>query len=60
MVGSRDDELKPSIRKACDAARQAGMDASYTEVRGGHDFAVWSAALATEMDWLATRLGLTS
>lgn len=60
VVGSHDDELKPAIRKACDAARQAGMDVTYTEVRGGHNFAVWAAALATEMDWLATRLGLTT
>ncbi|RZL82025.1 MAG: esterase [Rhodococcus sp. (in: high G+C Gram-positive bacteria)] len=60
VVGSRDDEVKPSIRNACDAARRAGMDVSYAEVRGGHNFAVWSAGLSTEMDWLATRLGLVS
>ncbi len=36
------------------------MDVTYTEVRGGHNFAVWAAALATEMDWLAARLGLTT
>lgn len=59
VVGSGDDELKPQIRKAYDAARQAGMEVSYMELRGGHNFAVWSTGLHAEMDWLATRLGLT-
>ncbi|MBC2638255.1 MULTISPECIES: alpha/beta hydrolase family protein [unclassified Rhodococcus (in: high G+C Gram-positive bacteria)] len=60
VVGSHDDQLKPRIRTANDAARRAGMDVSYAEVRGGHNFAVWSAGLSTEMDWLARRLGLIS
>ncbi len=31
------------------------MDVQYVEVPGSHSFAVWSAGLRQEMDWLAER-----
>ncbi|MFZ2174159.1 MAG: alpha/beta hydrolase-fold protein [Rhodococcus sp. (in: high G+C Gram-positive bacteria)] len=58
IVGNRDGDLKPAVQKAYAAAEHAGMDVRYLEVPGGHDFAVWSAGLAGEMSWLATRLGI--
>ena len=35
------------------------MDVHYVEVRGAHDFGVWSRGLVAEMDWLTQRLELT-
>jgi S-formylglutathione hydrolase FrmB len=60
VVGSSDDEYRDGQQKMAAAAKGAGMAVVYLEVKGGHSFAVWTAALRDSMDWLAARLGITS
>ncbi|OQQ28081.1 esterase [Prescottella equi] len=60
VVGTRDDAYRGGAQKVFAAARDAGMDVQYVEVPGSHSFAVWSAGLRQEMDWLAERMGLIS
>ncbi|GAC66250.1 alpha/beta hydrolase [Gordonia soli] len=57
-VGSSDGEYKPGVKTTYEAARKAGMDVHYSEVPGGHTFAVWSASLKQQLPWLARRLGI--
>ena len=59
LVGDHDRDLQPRMHAACEAAAAAGMDVHYVEVRGAHDFGVWSRGLVAEMDWLTQRLELT-
>ncbi|MFZ2175081.1 MAG: alpha/beta hydrolase-fold protein [Rhodococcus sp. (in: high G+C Gram-positive bacteria)] len=58
VIGTDDHDYRPDAQKVYQAAKAAGMDVQYVEVPGGHSFAVWSAGLEKEMDWLARRLGL--
>ncbi|MFC9769362.1 alpha/beta hydrolase [Rhodococcus jostii] len=58
VVGRDDTEYKHSAGQVYEAAKNAGMDVHYVELPGGHSFAVWSAGLTHELDWLARRLGL--
>ncbi|MFW0792192.1 alpha/beta hydrolase-fold protein [Gordonia sp. CPCC 205515] len=58
VVGAGDTEYKAGVRATYEAAKRAGMDVHYTEVPGGHTFAVWSAGLRKELPWLAKRLGI--
>ncbi|MGV9713809.1 alpha/beta hydrolase [Gordonia sp. NPDC003424] len=58
VVGSSDTEYRAGVRATYEAAKRAGMDVHYTEVPGGHTFAVWSAGLRKELPWLAERLGI--
>lgn len=60
VVGSDDHDYVSGLHTLYDAARNAGMDVRLVELPGGHSFAVWSAGVATEVDWLSQRLGLTS
>ncbi len=60
VVGADDRDYAPGVRTLYDAARAAGMDVRLVELPGGHSFAVWSAGLEREIDWLSRRLGLTS
>ncbi|GAA4483831.1 alpha/beta hydrolase-fold protein [Rhodococcus olei] len=60
VVGSDDRDYSPGVHTLYDAARNAGMDVRLVEVPGGHSFAVWSAGVAHEIDWLSRRLGLIS
>ncbi|MFC9769481.1 alpha/beta hydrolase, partial [Rhodococcus jostii] len=59
VIGRDDSEYTPGGGQAYEAAKKAGMDVHYVELPGGHSFAVWSAGLAHELDWLTRRLGLT-
>jgi S-formylglutathione hydrolase FrmB len=59
VVGASDREFGPGQRRVFAAAKAAGMDVTYTELAGGHSWSVWSAALRTEIGWLATHVGLT-
>lgn len=59
VVGSSDNEYRPGLQAVYEAAKAAGMDVHYLEVDGGHSFAVWSAGLKSQLDWLAQRTGLT-
>ncbi|WAC56451.1 alpha/beta hydrolase [Gordonia sp. SL306] len=58
VVGSEDVEYRAGLRTTYRAARRAGMDAHYSEVPGGHTFAVWSAGFRQQLPWLAERLGI--
>jgi S-formylglutathione hydrolase FrmB len=58
-AGANDDVYGPQARAVVAASQAAGMDVSYVEVLGGHDFAAWRAGLVASLDWLAGRLGLT-
>lgn len=58
VIGRDDHAYQGGEQKVYQAAKDAGMDVQYVEVPGSHSFAVWSAGLRTEADWLARRLGL--
>ncbi|MGW4481353.1 alpha/beta hydrolase [Rhodococcus triatomae] len=60
VVGSDDHDYAPGVHTLYQAARQAGMDVHLVELPGGHSFAVWSAGLAGQVDWLSKRMGLIS
>lgn len=59
VAGDHDPDYGAQTKQVHDAAAAAGMDAEYHTEPGGHEFAVWAAALSSSMDWLGTRLGLT-
>ncbi len=59
VVGDSDAEYGPQTKQVYEAAKAAGMDVQFRTEPGGHEFAVWSAALSSSMDWLGTRLKLT-
>lgn len=59
-VGANDDDYRPQQQRVHAAAQAAGMTVSYTEVAGGHDWGAWRAGLEDSLDFLATRLGITS
>ncbi|AYF75460.1 esterase [Nocardia yunnanensis] len=60
VVGASDDRYRPDQEALC--AKAVGSIASVDchLVSGGHDWRVWSTALARQMPWLTHRLGLTS
>lgn len=58
VTGNRDRDGRTAARTLLQATRAAGMNTHYTELPGGHDWHVWSAALYHELPWLAVRLGL--
>ena len=60
VVGADDHEYAPGVHTLYAAAQQAGMDVHLVELPGGHSFAVWSAGLAGQVDWLSRRVGLIS
>jgi len=41
------------------AARHAGMNVTFMELPGGHDWRVWRGGLEQNVAWLASRLGIT-
>ncbi|WP_029136533.1 enterochelin esterase domain-containing protein [Nakamurella lactea] len=49
QVGTDEAEMTTQARQFRDAARAAGAAVSYTEFRGGHDYAWWREELATGM-----------
>ncbi|MFD4293311.1 alpha/beta hydrolase [Rhodococcus sp. NPDC058532] len=60
VVGRDDHDYAPGVHTLYDTARKAGMDVTLLELPGGHSFAVWSAGLRDNVDWLARRMGLTA
>ncbi|MGW0045157.1 alpha/beta hydrolase [Rhodococcus sp. NPDC003348] len=60
VVGSDDHDFSPGVHTLYAAAGKAGMDVQLRELPGGHSFAVWSAGLADNLDWLSRRVGLIS
>ena len=59
VVGTADQDYGPQARTVFAACQVAGMDVSYQEAPGGHDFAAWRAGLIGNLDWLGVHLGLT-
>ncbi|RAX24190.1 MULTISPECIES: alpha/beta hydrolase family protein [unclassified Actinomyces] len=59
-VGTGDDRYAQVVPTVADAAMRAGMSVTEREYPGGHTWAVWSAALRDQLDWLGQRLALTA
>lgn len=60
FAAGEDDEIYgPQTRTVYAAAEAAGMDVQYAALPGGHEFGVWSAALALAAPWLGSRLRIT-
>ena len=60
VVGADDDEYRAGQQAMYKAAEAAGMDVRYSEIPGGHSFAVWSEGLKQQLPWLMQRVGLIS
>lgn len=58
VVGRNDEVYGPGAKKVYQAAKAAGMDIGFAQLPGGHDFTLWSSALAKELNWLAQKVGL--
>lgn len=59
VVGASDNDNKPGLQALYEAARSSGMQVSYQEIPGGHDFRVWSGGLSSQIDTIAARLGIS-
>ncbi|MGW4243015.1 alpha/beta hydrolase [Nocardia sp. NPDC004722] len=59
IAGTEDRAGRSAQVTIATAASAAGMRIRLRELPGGHTWAVWSAGLRAEMDWLAGRLGVT-
>lgn len=57
-IGAQDEEYASAVPALVNGARGAGIEVDTRQYEGGHGWAVWSAALADEVDWLGERLGL--
>lgn len=57
-IGAQDEEYASAVPALVNGARDAGIEVDTRQYEGGHGWAVWSAALADEVDWLGERLGL--
>ena len=60
VVGSQDSVFAPQGAAVCEAARAAGMDVQLQVLPGGHSWRVWKAGVATNLEWLARRMGILS
>jgi S-formylglutathione hydrolase FrmB len=58
VAGRSDGEALGDGRRVVDAARKAGVNIHLTELPGGHDWRLFSAALQHELPFLARRMGL--
>ena len=58
-VGAQDTDPLDAARNLQPAAEQAGIATCILVRPGGHDFDLWSQALADSFPWLSWRLGLT-
>jgi S-formylglutathione hydrolase FrmB len=57
--GANDRVYTPQQRIVYLAARHAGMDVTFLNLPGGHDWRVWRGGLEHNVAWLAGRLGIT-
>lgn len=46
------DPLAPANRMLADKIRSIGLDVTYHELQGGHDWDLWNRALPEALDWL--------
>jgi S-formylglutathione hydrolase FrmB len=53
VIGSADSATKADARSVFEATKAAGMNSHYRELPGSHDWRVFSAALESELPWLA-------
>ncbi|MFD6156460.1 alpha/beta hydrolase [Nocardia sp. NPDC060256] len=60
ITGAGDNVARSAQATVAAAAAAAGMQIRARELPGEHSWAVWSAGLRTEMDWLAARMGVSS
>jgi S-formylglutathione hydrolase FrmB len=60
FVGGVNDRVcTPQQRIMYLAARRAGMQVTFMDLPGGHDWRVWRVGLEHNVAWLAARLGIT-
>ncbi len=52
MACGEQDALLPVNRSLCDFLRQGGMDVTWTQTSGGHNWDFWRAQLKEVLDWL--------
>ena len=57
--GASDRVYTPQQQIVYLAARRAGMDVTFLDLPGGHDWRVWRGGLEENVAWLASRLGIT-
>lgn len=57
-AGRSDRRYAPSVPTLAHGAGAAGIEVLTRTYTGGHEWSVWSRALADQADWLAGRLGL--
>ncbi|WKD58486.1 alpha/beta hydrolase [Corynebacterium caspium] len=58
ISGTNDNEAKVALQRLNELAQAAGMDTTYGEVPGGHDYKTWRQAFAQSLPWAAVRGGL--
>ncbi|MEV4614025.1 alpha/beta hydrolase-fold protein [Kitasatospora sp. NPDC049258] len=59
LVGTGDAEFRPQQEKMYAAAVQAGVQATFETVPGGHDWSTFHTAMARYVPWVARQTGLT-
>ncbi|MEY9876192.1 enterochelin esterase-like enzyme [Streptacidiphilus sp. MAP12-33] len=60
LAGTNDGTYGPQQQKVFAACQAAGMNVSFVQVPGGHDWDVWKTGLDREMPWIAKQDGLIS
>ena len=59
VVGSADPTVRAGLEDLDKAARAAGITTTFTQLPGGHSYAVWTAGLRETLPWLAETMGMT-
>ncbi|MCG3752609.1 esterase family protein [Amycolatopsis sp. Poz14] len=59
-VGSSDTEFGPQQKAVFEACRRNGLDVSFAETPGAHDWTAWAGGLERALPWLTTRMGITA
>ncbi|QFU92478.1 alpha/beta hydrolase family protein [Amycolatopsis sp. YIM 10] len=57
-VGESDSEFRPQQQRVFEAARRNGIDVTWRQTPGSHNWQAWSAGLNASLDWLTGRMGL--
>ncbi|MBB5870899.1 enterochelin esterase-like enzyme [Allocatelliglobosispora scoriae] len=58
--GTSDGTYLPQAKEVYAACKAAGMDVTYMEIDGGHDWRVWGGGLEQNLPWLARQTHLSS
>jgi enterochelin esterase-like enzyme len=59
-AGAGDNEYKPQQQQVLGLCRRNGLDVTWFEVPGVHNWQAWAGGLEASLDWLAARLGLVT